>query len=217
MGDGLFEAFIYLLAALVAVPLAKRLGLGSVIGYLVAGAVIGPYALNLAGGAADVMHFAEFGVVMMLFVVGLELRPALLWQMRRPILGLGGLQVVGTALAIGFVASRFGLPWESALAVGLILAMSSTAIVLQSLGERGLMKTPGGQASFAVLLFQDIAIIPIIALMPLLAVLPGDGVTTHPSETGMIASLPAWQQAMLVIAAVAVMVGTGRFLLRPFF
>ena len=217
MSDGLFEAFIYLLAALVAVPLAKRLGLGSVIGYLVAGAVIGPYALNWAGSAADVMHFAEFGVVMMLFIIGLELRPAILWQMRRPILGLGGLQVVGTALAIGFVASRFGLPWKSALAVGLILAMSSTAIVLQSLGERGLMKTPGGEASFAVLLFQDIAIIPIIALMPLLAVLPGDGVTAHLSETGIIASRPAWEQAMLVVGAVALIVGVGRFLLRPFF
>lgn len=217
MSGGLFEAFIYLLAAIVAVPLAKRLGLGSVIGYLLAGAVIGPYALNFAGGAADVMHFAEFGVVLMLFIVGLELRPALLWKMRRPILGLGGLQVVGTALAIGFVASRFGLPWKSALAVGLILAMSSTAIVLQSLTERGLMKTPGGEASFAVLLFQDIAIIPIIALMPLLAVLPGGGAEAHPSGSGIIAGLPAWEQALLVVGAVALVVGAGRFLLRPFF
>jgi monovalent cation:proton antiporter-2 (CPA2) family protein len=217
MSGGLFEAFIYLLAAIVAVPLAKRLGLGSVIGYLLAGAIIGPYALNVAGGAADVMHFAEFGVVMMLFVVGLELRPALLWQMRRPILGLGGLQVVGTALAIGFVASRFGLPWKSALAVGLILAMSSTAIVLQSLAERGLMKTLGGEASFAVLLFQDIAVIPIIALMPLLAVWPGGGATAQTSEAGIIAGVPAWQKPLLVVGAVAVIVGVGRFLLRPFF
>lgn len=217
MSDGLFEAFIYLLAAIVAVPLAKRLGLGSVIGYLLAGAVIGPYALNVAGSAADVMHFAEFGVVMMLFVVGLELRPALLWQMRRPILGLGGLQVVGTALAIGFVASWFGLPWKSALAVGLILAMSSTAIVLQSLAERGLMKTPGGEASFAVLLFQDIAIIPIIALMPLLAMQPGRHAAAQTSESGMMANLPAWEQALLVVGAVALIVGAARFLLRPFF
>ena len=216
MSGGLFEAFIYLLAAIVAVPLAKRLGLGSVIGYLLAGAVIGPYALNFAGRARDVMHFAEFGVVMMLFLVGLELRPAILWQMRRPILGLGGLQVVGTALAIGFVASWFGLPWKSALAVGLILAMSSTAIVLQSLTERGLMKTPGGEASFAVLLFQDIAVIPIIALMPLLATLPSGGPTEQTSESGIIAGLPAWEQAMLVVGAVAVIVGAGRFLLRPF-
>ena len=217
MSGGLFEAFIYLLAALIAVPLAKRLGLGSVIGYLLAGAIIGPYALNVAGSAADVMHFAEFGVVMMLFVVGLELRPALLWQMRRPILGLGGLQVVGTALAIGFVATRFGLPWKSALAVGLILAMSSTAIVLQSLTERGLMKTPGGEASFAVLLFQDIAVIPIIALMPLLATQPARNSAVHASESGVIAGLPGWEQALLVVGAVALIVGAGRFLLRPFF
>src|SRR5688572_2070848 len=141
MSEGLYQAFIYLLAAIVAVPLAKRLGLGSVIGYLLAGAIIGPYALRFVIHGGDVMHFAEFGVVMMLFVIGLELRPALLWQMRRPIIGLGGLQVLGTAAAIGLVALGSGLPWKSSLAVGLILALSSTAIVLQSLEERGLMKT----------------------------------------------------------------------------
>ena len=214
MSGGFHQAFIYLLAAIVAVPLAKRLGMGSVIGYLLAGAIIGPYTLGLAGGGADVMHVAEFGVVMMLFVVGLELRPALLWQMRRPILGLGGLQVAGTALAIGFVASGFGLPWRSALAVGLILAMSSTAIVLQSLGERRLMKTPGGEACFAVLLFQDIAVIPIIALMPLLA---GTGVLTKAPESGIMSGLSAWKQALLVVAVVAIIALAARFLLRPFF
>ena len=217
MSGGLFQTFVYLVAAIVAVPLAKRLGLGSVIGYLLAGAIIGPYALNVAGSAADVMHFAEFGVVMMLFVVGLELRPALLWQMRRPILGLGGLQVVGTAVVIGFVASWFGLSWQSALAVGLILAMSSTAIVLQSLTERGLMKTAGGEASFAVLLFQDIAVIPIIALMPLLASRPARNSAAHASESGLIAGLPGWERSLLVVGAVALIVGAGRFLLRPFF
>jgi monovalent cation:proton antiporter-2 (CPA2) family protein len=214
MSGGLYQAFIYLLAAIVAVPLAKRLGLGSVIGYLLAGAVIGPYALRFVDGGGDVMHFAEFGVVMMLFVIGLELRPALLWQMRRPILGLGGLQVLGTATVVGLVGISVGLPWKSALAVGLILTMSSTAIVLQSLGERGLMKTPAGEASFAVLLFQDIAVIPILALMPLLALGPGAGETTH---TGVIANLPGWQQALLVVAAVATIVFAGRFVLRPFF
>lgn len=215
MSGGLYQAFIYLLAAIVAVPLAKRLGLGSVIGYLLAGAIIGPHAIGLAGEGDDVMHFAEFGVVMMLFVVGLELRPAVLWQMRRPILGLGGLQVAGTAVAVGLVASWFGLAWKPALAVGLILAMSSTAIVLQSLGERGLMKTPGGEASFAVLLFQDIAIIPIIALMPLLAARPDGAAVTKTS--GLMAGLPAWEQALLVVGAVATIVVAGRFLLRPFF
>ena len=217
MSGGLFQTFVYLMAAIVAVPLAKRLGLGAVIGYLLAGAIIGPYALNVAGSAVDVMHFAEFGVVMMLFVVGLELRPALLWQMRQPILGLGGLQVVGTALAIGFVASWFGLRWPSALAVGLILAMSSTAIVLQSLTERGLMKTPAGEATFAVLLFQDIAVIPIIALMPLLSTQPSRTSAAHAPEAGLMTGLPGWQQALVVVGAVALMVGAGRFLLRPFF
>jgi monovalent cation:proton antiporter-2 (CPA2) family protein len=211
--SGLYQAFIYLLAAIVAVPLAKRLGLGSVIGYLLAGAVIGPYALRFVEGGGDVMHFAEFGVVMMLFVIGLELRPALLWQMRRPILGLGGLQVIGTAFVIGSLAVWLGLPWKSSFAIGLILAMSSTAIVLQSLGERGVMKTPGGEAAFAVLLFQDIAVIPILALMPLLAA--GSGAT--PAHSGMIGNLPGWEQALLVVAAVAIIVFAGRFLLRPFF
>ena len=215
MSGGLYQAFIYLLAAIVAVPLAKRLGLGSVIGYLLAGTIIGPHAMGLAGEGDDVMHFAEFGVVMMLFVIGLELRPAVLWQMRRPILGLGGLQVLGTALAIGFVASWCGLPWRPSLAIGLVLAMSSTAIVLQSLGERSLMKTPGGEASFAVLLFQDIAIIPIIALMPLLATQPDGGAVTKAS--GIMAGLPAWEQALIVVGAVATIVLAGRFLLRPFF
>jgi monovalent cation:proton antiporter-2 (CPA2) family protein len=215
MSSGLYQAFIYLLAAIVAVPLAKRLGLGSVIGYLLAGAVIGPYALRFVDGGGDVMHFAEFGVVMMLFVIGLELRPALLWQMRRPILGLGGLQVVGTAVVIGLVAVWLGLPWKSAFAVGLILAMSSTAIVLQSLGERGLMKTPGGEATFAVLLFQDIAVIPILALMPLLAI--GSGIAAAAGHGGMIEKLPGWEQALFVVAAVTIIVFAGRFLLRPFF
>jgi monovalent cation:proton antiporter-2 (CPA2) family protein len=211
--SGLYQAFIYLLAAIVAVPLAKRLGLGSVIGYLLAGAVIGPYALRFVEGGGDVMHFAEFGVVMMLFVIGLELRPALLWQMRRPILGLGGLQVVATAAVIALVALWLGLPWKSAFGVGLILAMSSTAIVLQSLGERGLRKTPGGESAFAVLLFQDIAVIPILALMPLLAT--GSGTTAV--HSGMIGNLPGWEQALLVVAAVTIIVFAGRFLLRPFF
>jgi monovalent cation:proton antiporter-2 (CPA2) family protein len=210
--SGLYQAFIYLLAAIVAVPLAKRLGLGSVIGYLVAGAAIGPYALRFVESGGDVMHFAEFGVVMMLFVIGLELRPALLWQMRQPILGLGGLQVVVTALVIALIASRLGVSWKSAIAVGLILSMSSTAIVLQSLSERGLMKTPGGESAFAVLLFQDIAIIPILAIMPLLAA--GTGA---PRADGLIGRFPGWEQALLVVAAVAIIVFAGRFLLRPFF
>jgi len=155
-----FQAFVYLAAAVVAVPVAKRLGLGSVLGYLLAGAVIGPWGLELVGtGGDDVMHVAEFGVVMMLFVIGLELEPSLLWRLRGPILGLGGLQVLATSAIGAVVAHLFGLPWPAAIAVGMTFSLSSTAIVLQTLQEKGWMRTSGGQGAFAVLLFQDIAVI----------------------------------------------------------
>src|SRR4051812_3961433 len=153
------QAFVYLLAAVLAVPLAKRLGLGSVLGYLLAGIAIGPYALRLVGAEGhDVMHFAEFGVVMMLFLVGLELRPSVLWTMRGPILGLGGGQVVATTVVVMLVAMAFGVRLRPAVVLGMIASSSSTAIVLQTLGEKGLLKTEGGKASFAVLLFQDISV-----------------------------------------------------------
>src|SRR5215203_268530 len=171
MDSLLFHAFVYLLAAVIAVPVATRFRLGSVLGYLMAGALIGPHLLNLVGGRSnDVMHFAEFGVVMMLFLVGLELQPSLLWRMRAQLLGLGGLQVAGTAAAITGIGYALGLGARVPFAAGLILAMSSTAIVLQSLQERGKLKTPGGEGAFAVLLFHDIAVIPILALLPLLAI-----------------------------------------------
>ena len=166
----LVQAFVYLLAAVISVPLAKRLGLGSVLGYLVAGIAVGPHLLGLVGQeGGGVMEFAEFGVVMMLFLVGMELRPSLLWQLRGSILGMGGAQVAGTTAVVAALAMFAGLDWRESLAVGMILAMSSTAMVLQSFSEKGLLKTPGGQACFSVLLFQDIAVIPILALMPLLA------------------------------------------------
>src|SRR5688500_5317780 len=157
-GEGFFyQAFVYLAAAVVAVPLAKRLGLGSVLGYLLAGVAIGPFGLELVGREGqDVMHFAEFGVVMMLFVVGLELEPALLWRLRTPILGLGGLQVTVTAVVVALLSLALGTSWQEGLAIGMILALSSTAIALQTLSEKGLLKTAAGQSSFAVLLFQDI-------------------------------------------------------------
>lgn len=212
-----YPAFIYLLVAVLAVPLAKRLGLGSVIGYLLAGIIIGPHLLNLIPSAGDgVRHIAEFGIVMMLFLVGLELRPAVLWQLRRPILGMGGVQLFGTTLVVAGIALLAGMSWGPALVIGLILGMSSTAIVLQSLGEKGLLKTPGGEASLAILLFQDIAVIPIIALMPLLATLPKPAHgTAH--ATMALGALPAWQRTLLVFGAVALLVFAGRYLLRPFF
>jgi len=168
--DLLQSAFLYLLAAVIAVPLAKRLGLGSVLGYLIAGMVIGP-ALGLVGSeTAALNHFAEFGVVMMLFLVGLELQPAMLWRMKDKLLGLGGLQVLASIAAFLGIGLALGYSWQNSLAVGMILALSSTAIVLQTLNEKGWMKSTGGQSSFSVLLFQDIAVIPMLALLPLLAV-----------------------------------------------
>ncbi len=214
LGDFLLGAFVYLAAAVVAAPIATRLGLGSVLGYLVAGIAIGPSVMGLIGSeGADVMHFAEFGVIVMLFLVGLELQPSKLWSLRKPILGLGGLQVAGTAAVIGLAAWALGATWQSAAAIGLILAMSSTAIVLQSLGERGVLKTAAGQSCFSVLLFQDIAVIPILALLPLIA-------TSHGAEThsaSLIADLPGWQQALAVLAAVAAIILAGRYLMRPLF
>jgi len=216
-GGFFFQAFVYLMAAVISVPIAKRIGLGSVLGYLIAGIVIGPFVLGLVGEEGqDVMHFAEFGVVMMLFLIGLELQPALLWRLRGPILGMGGLQVGVTMVAIGGIAMAFGQTWQVSLALGMTLALSSTAIVLQSLNEKGLMKTEGGQSSFAVLLFQDIAVIPMLAILPLLAV--GEVMGGHDDGHGsLIAHLPGWQQGLVVIALVAGIVVIGRVLMRPIF
>ena len=160
MTDFLMLAFIFLVAGVVAVPLASRLGLGSVLGYLIAGIAISPLLRAFGVDLAGVQHFAEFGVVMMLFLVGLELEPKMLWAMRARLLGLGGLQVVVTAGVVMGAAMALGQPWTVGLAVGLILSLSSTAIVLQTLNEKALLKSDGGQSSFAVLLFQDIAVIP---------------------------------------------------------
>ncbi len=218
----LFEAFVYLVAAVVTVPVAKRLGLGSVLGYLIAGALLGPAALGLVGGAGgeDVLHFAEFGVVMMLFVVGLELEPALLWRLRAPILGLGGLQVVGTGAALGGLAYAVGLRWQAAAAVGMTLALSSTAIVLQTLAEKGLLKSEGGQSTFSILLFQDIAVIPMLAVFPLLGARPqgaaGEAAASHGATT-WVSGLPGWAHTLAVVGAVAAVVGAGRFVVRPLF
>ncbi|SLN17523.1 Glutathione-regulated potassium-efflux system protein KefC [Pseudoruegeria aquimaris] len=169
MESFLILAFIFLVAGVIAVPLASRFGLGSVLGYLLAGIAISPILAALDVDVISLQHFAEFGVVMMLFLVGLELEPRLLWEMRNRLLGLGGLQVALTAGLVMAAALAMGLPWTVALAIGLVVSLSSTAIVLQTLNERGLMKSEGGQASFSVLLFQDIAVIPMLAFIPLLA------------------------------------------------
>jgi CPA2 family monovalent cation:H+ antiporter-2 len=215
------QAFIYLVAAVIAVPLAKRLGLGSVLGYLVAGVVIGPVTGLVGQEATTIQHFAEFGVVMMLFLVGMELDPKALWAMRVRLVGLGGLQVVLTATAGTAVAWWMGLQWQTALAVGLIFALSSTAIVLQTLNEKGLARTEGGRSAFSVLLFQDIAVIPMLALIPLLA-LPelmaeSGSDAGHDSGLSLVAHLPGWAHALVVIGAVVVVITGGFYLSRPLF
>jgi glutathione-regulated potassium-efflux system ancillary protein KefC/glutathione-regulated potassium-efflux system protein KefB len=209
-------ALIYLAAAIVAVPIAKRLGLGSVLGYLIAGILIGPYALGVVGDQTDVMHFAEFGVVMMLFLVGLELQPSRLWKLRHSILGLGGLQVVLTAAVIfAFCYWFFTMHWQTALAIGLMLALSSTAIVLQSLEEKGWLKQEAGQNAFSVLLFQDIAIIPILALLPLLAFAAPS--SSKQISDSIIAGWPVWQQVGVSVGVIAAIIAGGKYVSAPLF
>lgn len=216
-GNPFAQAFIYLLAAVTSVPIAQRLGLGSVLGYLIAGTLIGPSVLHLVGDQEDIQHFAEFGVVMMLFIIGLELRPALLWRLRGPILGLGGAQVLTTAAAIAGVGLLLHRAWPEAIACGLILAMSSTAIVLQSLAERGVLKSRGGQACFSVLLFQDIAVIPVMTAMSVLAGVMHGGEAAPQSSTSLLLDLPRWAQALITIGVVVGVVFAGRVVLPVVF
>ncbi|WP_163850954.1 monovalent cation:proton antiporter-2 (CPA2) family protein [Pseudooceanicola aestuarii] len=228
----LYQASIYLAAAVIAVPIAARLGLGSVLGYLSAGILIGP-VLGLVGSETqDLQHFAEFGVVMMLFLIGLELEPKALWAMRHRLLGLGGLQVLGTMAAVTAAAMAMGLQWSEGLAVGMIFALSSTAIVLQTLSEKGLMQTAGGRSAFSVLLTQDIAVIPMLAFLPLLAlpILPtlnADGSVTsaaqHAAEEAghhsmsLVDGLPGWGVTLVTLGAVAMVILAGMYLIRPVF
>lgn len=218
--DFFFQALIYLAAAVITVPIAKKLGLVSVLGYLVAGIVIGPFVLGLIGsGGEKVMHFAEFGVVLMLFVIGLELQPSLLWKMRRSIFGLGSLQVLITAVVIAGLAILFNFKINRAVAIGLTLALSSTAIVLQTLTEKGMLQNAAGRSAFSVLLFQDISVIPILAIIPILAT-KNAKITLDDSQlsqiTGM-ASLSGWIQLLIIIAVITVIIIGGRFLARHIF
>jgi glutathione-regulated potassium-efflux system ancillary protein KefC len=203
----LTNSLIYLAAAVIAVPLAKKLGLGSIIGYLAAGMAIGPWGLGLVSNVQDILHFAEFGVVLMLFLVGLELEPERLWELRRPIFGWGSTQVLACAVLIAGVAMAFGVNWQISLVAGLGLALSSTAIALQAIGERNLMPTSSGRAGFSILLFQDVAAIPILALLPLLGTLAGENEALAPANRAL--------EAIKVIAVIAGIIVGGRLLLRP--
>ncbi|MBC5763144.1 glutathione-regulated potassium-efflux system protein KefC [Ramlibacter albus] len=200
----LTNSLIYLGAAVLAVPLSRALGLGSIIGYLAAGIAIGPWGLKLVSNVEDILHFAEFGVVLMLFLVGLELEPRRLWSLRRPIFGWGTAQVVGCALAIFLAGIAFGVPWRIALVAALGLALSSTAIALQVMGERNLLPTSSGQAGFSILLFQDVAAIPILALLPLLG-----GTVDHGNDGNNAV------EALRIVAVIGGIVLGGRLLLRP--
>jgi monovalent cation:proton antiporter-2 (CPA2) family protein len=221
IGGVLGQIFVYLAVTAIVAPLAKRIGLGSVLGYLIAGVVIGPFALGLAGEIEDVAQAGEFGVVILLFLIGLEVRPSLLWEMRRAIFGVGAAQLALTGAAISVVALAAGLLWQEALAVGLILAMSSTAIVLQLLEERNLRRGRVGHTAFGVLLFQDLAVIPLLALLPLL----GDGAAAGTAAataagghaTSLLEGYPVWAKIAAGACAIAAVVVGGRYLTRPVF
>ncbi len=211
----LIQAAIYLGTAVLAVPLASRLGLGSVLGFLGAGLLIGP-VLGLVGSESeDLLHFGEFGIAVMLFLVGLEVSPRALWELRRRLLGMGGLQVVLTTGVFALAGILLGQTWSTALATGMVLAMSSTAIVLQTLAEKRLLATPGGSSGFAVLLMQDLVVIPMLALLPLLATVPLTA--TQEPTLSLLEELPAWARTLLTLGAVAAVILTGHFLTRPIF
>lgn len=231
MAEFLFLASVFLLAAVIAVPIAARLGLGSVLGYLLAGVVIGP-GLGLVANTTDLQHFAEFGVVMMLFLIGLELEPPALWDMRHRLIGLGGMQVILTMFAVMAGAIYLGFVWQTALAIGMIFSLSSTAIVLQTLSEKGLMQTSGGRSTFSVLLTQDIAVIPMLVMLPLLAVpieptLNEDGSIyrgtleqvddAHGHGMSLIEGLPGWGVTLVTLGAVALIILGGVYGARPLF
>ncbi|TGL17059.1 potassium transporter [Leptospira yanagawae] len=209
------QAMIYLTSAIIMVPIANRFGLGSVLGYLVAGIVIGPFVFGFVGTEGkDLLHFAEFGVVMMLFAIGLELELNLLWRLKFWLLGLGGLQLLLTTVFVFVFSLYFQFSWKSSLALGLILSLSSTAIVLQTLKEKGLMKSVSGQASFSILLFQDMAVIPILAIFPMLSEESG-GVSEH--SHSFVDHLPAYQKTLVVLLVVLGIILIGRYLLSPLF
>ena len=194
------QAIVYLMAGVIAVPIFRRLGLGSVLGYLIAGVAIGPWGLRLISDPQTVLQFSELGVVLLLFLIGLELNAQRVWALRRAIFGLGGVQVALTIAAVALIARALGQPLAIGLVAGMGIAMSSTAIGLASLGEKNLLQTPGGQASFAVLLFQDLAVIPLLLVI---AVLAGE------------ASEFAWRDLAKAVGLIVALIAAGRLLVRP--
>ncbi len=229
MEDALYTATIFLMTAVIAVPISARLGLGSVLGYLAAGILIGPiFGLVGSTEADELLHYAEFGVVMMLFLIGLELDPRALWAMRNKLIGMGGLQIGLTGGAVFMLVLSFDLSLNVAVACGMIFSLSSTAIVLQTLSEKGLMQTSGGRSTFSVLLTQDIAVIPMLVILPLFAgaavpELTASGAIVRPEyidtthTRSLVEGLPGWGVALVTLTAVASVVVGGRYLTRPVF
>jgi len=206
----LTQIAIFLLAAIIAVPLSRRMGLGAVLGYLGAGMIIGPWGLKLVDDVQAMLHISEFGVILLLFIIGLELQPSRLWVLRKQVFGLGSAQVGATGLALGGIALVFGWSWQAALVAGIGLAMSSTAFVLQTLAEKKQLTARHGRESFAILLFQDLAVIPLLAALPFLAHSAGaTGAATH-GGTG-------WQDAAKAVAIIGALIVSSRFLIRPLF
>lgn len=216
MGQNLLlNTFIFLAAASIMVPLASRFKMGSVIGYLIVGILIGPYGFKLIGNTEQIMHFAEFGVIMMMFLIGLELEPKHLWKLRRLIVGLGSFQVLLTATTLTGIGILLGYDWRPSLAISMALTLSSTALVLQMLQEKNLLKTAEGETSFAVLLFQDIAVIPILIIIPLLS-MQGD-VSVATQELTVISQLPKWVHALLSTGVIGAIILTGHYLSQYLF
>lgn len=209
------QAVVYILAAIICVPIAKKLGMGSVLGYLIAGIAIGPYLLGFLSEGEDIMHKAEFGVVMMLFLIGLELEPKNLWKMRDLILQVGLSQVLISSVLIFGIGIAIGFSWQISLTIGLSMALSSTAIVLQSLKEKNQMESPSGKLSFGVLLMQDIAVIPVLAALPLLVVAGPELAQSEAESHGLIDNFPAWAQTLFIFGAIGLVVLLGRFAFGP--
>ncbi|MEM1006307.1 MAG: cation:proton antiporter [Pseudomonadota bacterium] len=227
MENYLLLAFILLGTGIAIVPIAVRFGLGSVLGFLIAGIVLSPVLTVLNVNVEGLEQFAEFGVVMMLFLIGLELAPKRLWDLRHRLLGLGGLQMVCTTAALTGFGVLMHQPWQVALTMGLIFSLSSTAIVLQTLHEKSLLMGSGGQSSFSVLLMQDIAVIPILALLPLLSMpelaAAGPGSVSHGPTTSsglslnLVRTLPEWLRTLVTLSAIALVIVGGAYLTRPVF
>tara|TARA_R110000868_G_scaffold65870_2_gene196771 strand:+ start:50 stop:1948 length:1899 start_codon:yes stop_codon:yes gene_type:complete len=216
-GSILFDAIVFLLGAIICVSIAKRFGLSSVIGYLMAGVLIGPYVLGFIGEEGeDILHFAEFGVVVMLFLIGLEIEPKNFWNMRKTIAGMGGLQVAGTMLLSFIFFSLLDLEWKVALVTSMAVALSSTAIAMQTIKEKGLMETTFGNSAFSILLFQDIIVIFMLGAIPLLA--NTDAVsttTTHENADNLLDTLPMGYQTLAIILSVVLIIGAGQYLIVP--